>query len=159
MPLDHSSSIQNADGSLDQVDSPPNKTQDIIQHHRMVCRCNKPDQCVRIYRRCVVDKKVYHSLVYSRRNSTISFFVQYYQKQENSNFGKIRYFYISNNETFAVIDHYEVKNKFSEFFISTSYYELLRRFIDPFFYARYSHTSEVYCVSMSFIKTIVLFSK
>ena len=118
----------------------------------MVCSCNKSDQCVRIYRRCVIDKKAYRSLIYSRRNSTINFFVQYYQKEENSNFEKIRYFFTPNNETFAVIDHYEVKNKFSEFFISTSYYELLRKSIDSFFYVLYSHTSKVYCVPMSFIK-------
>lgn len=68
-------------------------THDLIQHHLTVCNCDKPDHCARIYRRCIADKKVYHSLIYTRRNATVSFFVQYHTKQGDSSFGKIRYFF------------------------------------------------------------------
>ena len=119
-------------------------THDIIEHHLVVCNCGKLDQCLRTCRRCIIDTKVYHSLIYTRRNSTISFFVQYYTNQDDSNFGKIRYFFTSNNDTFAVIDHRESKKKFSNFFISTSYCELLRKSLDSFFYVLYSESSVVH---------------
>lgn len=127
-------------------------THDIIKHHLTVCNCGKPDQCACIYRRCIIDKKVYHSLLYARRNSTISFFVQYYINQVGSSFGKIRYFFTANNNTFAVIDHHEIKKKFSNLFVSTSYYELLRKSIDSFFYVVYSESSTVHCVPITLIR-------
>ncbi|CAF3190019.1 unnamed protein product, partial [Rotaria socialis] len=98
---------KNIDGPLDQTDL-SSMTHDIIQHHLTVCNCGNFDQCLRIYRRCVIDKNVYHSLIYTRRNSTISFLVQYYTNQGDPSFGKIRYFFTSNNKTYAVIDHHEV---------------------------------------------------
>ncbi|CAF3601711.1 unnamed protein product [Rotaria socialis] len=76
---------KNIDGPLDQTDL-SSMTHDIIQHHLTV----------------------YHSLIYTRRNSTISFLVQYYTNQGDPSFGKIRYFFTSNNKTYAVIDHHEV---------------------------------------------------
>ncbi|CAF4578955.1 unnamed protein product, partial [Rotaria socialis] len=93
---------KNIDGPLDQTDL-SSMTHDIIQHHLTVCNCGNFDQCLRIYRRCVIDKNVYHSLIYTRRNSTISFLVQYYTNQGDPSFGKIRYFFTSNNKTYAII--------------------------------------------------------
>ncbi|CAF4978365.1 unnamed protein product, partial [Rotaria magnacalcarata] len=76
---------KNIDGPFDQTDL-SSMTHDITQHHLTVWNCGSFDQCLRIYRRCVIDKKVYHSLIYTRRNSTISFFVQYYTNQGDPSF-------------------------------------------------------------------------
>ena len=151
MPSRHTSIEKNTNEPLDQTDSLLSMTHDIIEHHLVVCNCGKLDQCVHTYRRCIIDTKVYHSLIYTRRNSTISFFVQYYTNQGDSNFGKIRYFFTSNNDTFAVIDHHEIKKKFSNF-ISTSYCELLRKSIDSFFYVLYFESSVVHCVPIALIR-------
>lgn len=150
--LNRSNSKESPDGPIDEVDLSSSMVQDIIQSHRMICNCDKLDQCVHIFRRCVIDRKMYHSLIYSRRNSTISYFVQYYEKQEDCKFGKIRYFFTSNDKTFAVIDHYKVKNNFSEFFISTPYYKLLRKSINTFFHVLSSHSSSVNCVPVALIR-------
>ncbi|CAF1295528.1 unnamed protein product [Rotaria sordida] len=148
----YSSSLQIIDGPLDKVNLTSSMIHDVTQCHLMTCSCDKPEQCIRVYRRCMIDKRIYHSLIYSRRNSTVSFFIQYNRNQDDSNFGKIRYFFTSNNETFAVIEHHEIKNKFSQFFNLTSYYDLLRKSIDSFFYVLYSKAFSLHYVPITSIR-------
>ncbi|CAF1466908.1 unnamed protein product [Rotaria magnacalcarata] len=43
-PLNRASSIENIDGPLDEVNETSDMLQDVTQHHRMICNCNKPEQ-------------------------------------------------------------------------------------------------------------------
>ncbi|CAF1205337.1 unnamed protein product [Adineta steineri] len=140
------------DGPFDQAELTLALFNDINQHHLMVCSCNKPYQCIQIFRRCMVDKKIYHSLIYSRRKSSVSYFVQYRQNQYDNCFGKIKFFFTINNENYAVIENHEVKTKFSQFFKSSSYYNLLAKTIDYFFFVLCTSVSSIQCVSLSSIE-------
>ncbi len=159
MSTNESFTSHSANGPFDQTELTSSLLLDISQHHLLVCGCDKPYQCVQVFRRCIIDKKVYHSLIYSRRNSTISYFVQYYENNE-INIGKIKLFFTSNNGEYALIEHHGIKTKFSDFFKSSSYYKLLCKSIDYFFFVLYSHTSLVHCVPISSIENYcVVFEK
>ncbi|CAF1278892.1 unnamed protein product [Rotaria sordida] len=145
-------SLCSVDGPFDQTELTPTLFLDIHQHHLIVCGCDKPYQCVQVFRRCMIDKKVYHSLIYFRRNSSISYFVQYRQNQNGINFGKIKFFFTSNHGRYAFIEHHEIKTKFSKFFKSSSYYDLLCKSIDYFFFVLHSSVSSTHCVPISSIE-------
>ena len=149
-----------ADGPFDQTDLTSTLFLDIHQHHLTICGCDRPYHCVQLFRRCIIDKRVYHSLIYSRRNSSISYFVQYRQSQSGIGFGKIKFFLTLNCEKYALIEHYEIKNKFSEFFRSSFYYHSLRKSIDFFFFVLYSSASSTHCVPISSIENYcIVFQK
>jgi hypothetical protein len=148
------------DGPFDQTELTSSLLNDINQHHLLVCGCNKPYQCVLVFCRCIIDRKTYHSLIYSRRNSTISYFVQYRQNGNDINFGKIKCFFTTNSGKYALIEHHGIKTKFSNFFESSSYYDLLRKSIDYFFFVLYFHVSAVHCIPISCIENYcIVFEK
>ncbi|CAF1134088.1 unnamed protein product [Adineta steineri] len=69
-------------GTIDPTQATASMLRDIHRHHLNMCGCDKPDECVRIFRRCLIDRKMYHSLIYFRRNLSVSYFVQYHNKQD-----------------------------------------------------------------------------
>ncbi len=158
--VNESSISHGVDGPFDQTELTAALFHDINQHHLIVCGCDKPYQCVVVFRRCVIAEKVYHSLIYSRRNSTVSYFVQYRKNQNDINFGKIKLFFTSNNQKYALIEHHGIKTKFSNFIKSSSYYGLLCKSIDYFFFVLYSDTSTIHCIPISSIENYcVVFEK
>lgn len=95
---------------------------------------------------------MFHSLIYTRRNSTTSFFVQYRYNGTDYNFGKIRLFFTLKEDTFALIEHHSVQKKFSDFFLCSKYHELLRKSIDVFFFVLMPQLSALRCVSINEIE-------
>ncbi|CAF4316853.1 unnamed protein product, partial [Rotaria socialis] len=54
--------------------------------HNALCSCDKIDQCISIYRRCRLKHMVYYSLLYRRRGSSVSYFVQYSKGHDDNLF-------------------------------------------------------------------------
>ncbi|CAF4344652.1 unnamed protein product [Rotaria socialis] len=61
--------------------------------HNALCSCDKIDQCISIYRRCRLKHMVYHSLLYRRRGSSVSYFAQYSKGHDDNLFDKIDLFF------------------------------------------------------------------
>lgn len=152
MAPDESSSFTDTDGPLNRTMSQPRSADQCFRYHASYCGCTEPDHCVSIYERCVIRKKMYHSLIYVRRNSTISYFVQYRCGGTNFNFGKIQFFFTSKQETFALIEDQVMEKHFSDFFSSSPYYHILRKPIDSFYFVLSSKSSALRCIPVSSIE-------
>jgi hypothetical protein len=148
----HSLANQTIDGPLDLSDDSSCINNDVYQYHLIICGCDKLHQCVLVYRRCIIDQQLFHSLIYSRRNSTVSYFVQYRGAQNQTLFGKIRFFFALKNQTFAFIEHHSVKKQFSDFFSSASYHDLLCKSVDYFFYVLHPQFLSTQCVPITEIE-------
>lgn len=86
--------------------------------------------CVKFYCRFENKKNiVYHSLAYKRRQSSVSYFIKY----ENS-FGSILVFITCNGKEYAIVNHHALMNPFSDYFISSSYHNILSKPVDSFFF-------------------------
>lgn len=72
---------------------------------------------------------VYHSLQYKKRQSSISYFIKY-----GSLFGEIVIFVHCSGKQYAIVRRYSIKSKFSDYFISSTYYGILFKPIDYFFF-------------------------
>ncbi|CAF2085091.1 unnamed protein product [Rotaria magnacalcarata] len=81
---------------------------------------------------------IYHSLIYKKRQLSVSYFVKY-----GSLFGTIMTFIACNGKQYALIKRYEVKNLFSNCFVSSKYYSLLLISIDEFFFVLEKTSSQV----------------
>jgi hypothetical protein len=98
--------------------------------HTKICNCHDFNKCMKFYRRFKNKKQiVYHSLAYTRRQSSISFFIKY-----GTLFGSIITFMSCNDKQYAIIKRYSTKKRFSDYFSSSVYYKLLSKSIDVFFF-------------------------
>jgi hypothetical protein len=140
------------DGPLDREMSNPSAFDDVNQHNISFCGCDEPGQCMAIFRRCVIDGKMFHSLIYTRRGSTISYFVRYRHHLNDNLFGKIRFFFSMNQETFALIENHPLQAKFSEFVSHSTYYQLLSKSIDSFYFVLSNESSSMHCVPVNCIE-------
>ena len=101
---------------------------DVNQFHSSSCGCEEPDQCMVVFHRCIIDGRMFHSFLYIRRDSSVSYFVQYRHRLNNNNFGKIRLFFSSTRVTFALIEQHPKKAKFSELFSSLPVIDQVNQF-------------------------------
>ncbi|CAF4222450.1 unnamed protein product [Rotaria magnacalcarata] len=108
--------------------------------HNALCSCDKIDQCISIYRRCRLKHMVYHSLLYRRRGSSVSYFVQYSKGHDDNLFGKIDLFFKCNNKNFALIHNHRLKRLFTDYFLSSNYHDILLKALNVYFYVLH-HTS------------------
>ena len=98
--------------------------------HEKCCGCWDTKNCIQFYRRFRNQRQiVYHSLAYTKRQSSMSYFVKY-----GSFFGAIIVFIHCNGKQYAIINRYSIKKKFSDYLISSNYYNVLLKSIDSFFF-------------------------
>ncbi|CAF2855212.1 unnamed protein product [Rotaria sp. Silwood2] len=123
-------SIFGSEGVFDETTLPVELIQVISSVHTSLCHCHDLNQCIKFYRRFRNKKQiVYHSLAYTKRQSSVSYFVKY-----NSLFGIIITFMSCDDKQYAIIKRHAVKKKFSDYFVSSPYHSLLSKPIDTFFF-------------------------
>ena len=134
--LEDSASSVNSDGPMDNE-----RTFDFSSHpsvvdiHKQLCDCPSIDQCVRGFQRCQTNRKCFHSLSYTRRRKSVSFFVRYSGKDSASFFfGKIIIFFTCKTSTFALVQVYPLEKSFSDLFRASQSYFLMRNSLDRLFY-------------------------
>ncbi|CAF3121443.1 unnamed protein product [Rotaria sp. Silwood2] len=107
---------------------------ELFDYHQQMCNCNNYNMCIKTYRRCRVLKQIFHSLQYIKRKNTISYFVQYLFRSNQTEFGTIKIFFQHHGQTFALIQHFQVINAFSDYLKESRYYDLLKQSIDNFYF-------------------------
>ena len=112
----------------------------INQRHGSMCGCDESSACVQFYRRYRTKHMVYHSLLYSKRGSSISFFVHYSEDGEPDLFGSVELYFTCANKSYALINQYGVKNLFTDYFASSKYHVQLLKATDAYFHVL-DHTS------------------
>jgi hypothetical protein len=126
---------------------------EIERQHSAVCSCSNRSECISILRRCRWEQKIYHSLLYTKCKKSVSYFVQYGGGCELK-FGRIAIFFLCNSQMFALIHRHQQSALFSEKFLSTKYYSLIKEPIDRYFFVlRRESPSLVECIPISSIKT------
>jgi hypothetical protein len=86
---------------------------------------------------------VYHSLIYPRRGSTLSYFVQYSKDCEENLFGIVELFFTCNNKSYALIHNHSVKHLFTDVLLSSKYHFVLLKVLDMYFYVL--HRTSTFC--------------
>jgi hypothetical protein len=72
-------------------------------------------------------------LQYFKRKTTIIYFVQYVFRFDQTEFGTIKVFFKRHDQTFALIQYFQVINAFSDYLKESRYYDLLKQPIDKFY--------------------------
>lgn len=106
------------------------------QIHSSLCVCNNLNSCCLIYRRFIIKNEMFHSLIYNRRKNSVSYFVQYSLANDviEYRFGIIELFFACNSVNYAVIKYHPIKELYSNYFGSSSYYHLLKKPIDSMYF-------------------------
>ncbi|CAF3327366.1 unnamed protein product [Rotaria socialis] len=107
---------------------------ELSNYHQKSCDRNNYCQCIKTFRRCLIFKKMYHSLQYVKRKNTTSYFVKYLFRPGNFEFGSIKVFFQHQQQTYALIQHFQVINAFSDYLKDSRYYGLLKQAIDNFYF-------------------------
>lgn len=128
---------------------------DIEFEHSLLCNSKCGTDCLKIFRRCQIGRKIYHSLLYQRCKKSVSYFITYGSVDEEK-FGRIALFFSCRNEQnlFALIHRHHRHSMFSNEFISSKYHPLLKDPIDKYFSRlRQESYPPLECVSINSIKT------
>jgi hypothetical protein len=113
-----------------------------FSHHRSVvlvhdqsCTCQSVNSCVNGFQRYRISRKCFHSLAYSRRQKSVSYFVRC-QKENCVEFlfGKIVIFFTHGGSTFALLQVHPVQSYCSDFFQASESYFLLKKPLDRLFF-------------------------
>ncbi|CAF4285369.1 unnamed protein product [Didymodactylos carnosus] len=56
---------------------------DLDRYHQQICAYNTINKCVVVYRRCIIRDHMYDSLLYNKRRTSVSYFVQYCVNNDN----------------------------------------------------------------------------
>ena len=104
--------------------------------HDFICTCDNLNSCFKIYRRFMINNKMFHSIIYTKKRDSVSYFVQYLLNDDidERRFGVIDLFFTYNGNGYALIKYYRVKELFSNAFKNSYYYYLLTRPIDRSYY-------------------------
>jgi hypothetical protein len=122
----------------------------------MLCDCRQYSLCVAIYRRCKIKRRVYHSLLYVKRQSTISYFVEYVDDKQKKCYGSVKLFFTCRGRAFALINHHPSHRMFSDFFSSSRYHPVLSKCIDVYFHFLTTGSSFLDCISIDGIVNICI---
>ena len=134
--------------------------EDLQVHHRMMCTCDRVNTCICVHRRCIIKSTTYHSLAYLKRQTTVSYFVQYTDTKQNVLFGSVKFFFTSKGRTFALINHHPSYSLFSNFFSSSQYHSILSKYIDVYFHVLTLDSPFLDCVSIDGISNMcIIFEK
>ena len=125
----------------------------ISAQHASVCTCSNIFGCITVFRRCRVRQKIYHSLLYTRCTKSKSYFVNY-GNGTDSKYGRIALFFSCKDQMFALIHHHQLHSRFSDEFVSSKYYCLIREPIDRFFSVLQRESStRLECIPIDSINT------
>ncbi|CAF1619525.1 unnamed protein product [Rotaria magnacalcarata] len=135
---------------IDLVNDAVDKYHDI---HAQLCDCEQLHKCFNIYRRFIIKDRMFHSLMYNKRGKSVSYFIQYSIDQRHYYFGTIEYFFflLSKEKSYAVVNLYPVKEKYSDYFRLSKYYHLLKKPLDSFFFVLENHPCKKTIVLTGFI--------
>lgn len=124
------------DGPSDPSPTAASDYDSIKSGHIVLCDCDQINSCCNVYRRFVINGGVFHSLIYEKRKRSISYFVQYLFDHESKDygFGAIELFFTCNARSYAVIRCHRVKHLYSDNFKDSSYYFLLKKPLDSFYF-------------------------
>lgn len=136
-----STNKKTADGPFDvsnfsEIDS------DVLRRvHLDMCGCVDVENCCIVYRRLRLKEVTFHSLIYQRRQSSISYFVQYSRtsNKQHTRFGIIEYFVVISGRSYAYIRQHKIKRLYSDTFLQSSYYFLLRNTLDALYFCLEKH--------------------
>ena len=97
---------------IEKIDSINNSDQ-YHNLHAELCGCEQLRKCFSIYRRFVIKRQIFHSLLHKKCGKSISYFVQYLLAQCYCHFGTIECFSSlqSKGKSYALINMYRVKQK------------------------------------------------
>lgn len=115
----------------------------IVTVHKRICGCNDWSRCVRLYRRCKLRRKIFHSLVYTKRGSTLSYFVQYADEQHKNFFGVVLVFFTCLGFSYAVIERHADQGFFSDRFCSSPYHSILEKTLNVYFHSLNPQPSDI----------------
>jgi hypothetical protein len=129
--------ITTVDGPQDQTNQHADQYEDADLFHSLLCgSCDRLNACFTIYRRFIIHQQMFHSLMYNKRQQSVSYFVQYLFNIDNKDrrFGIINYFFTHKNQGYAVIRQYPIKCLYSTCFKKSKYYRLLKTPLDSLFF-------------------------
>lgn len=106
----------------------------VILHHQNTCHCGNIDNCIALYRRCIINQRIYHSIKYLQRKRSVNHFIEFRQRPNQISFGMILLFYTQQQQQLALIQHYERKCNYSDYFRHSEYYNLIKKPIDLYFF-------------------------
>ena len=124
------------DGPHDLCQSPASKHIWMSNIHADLCECGRLDSCCTIYRRFIIHGAMFHSLIYQKRQNSISYFVQYLFGGQacDRRFGKIELFFTCAYGSYAVIRRHHIARLYSDWFKSASYYFLVLKPLDTLYF-------------------------
>jgi hypothetical protein len=125
----------------------------VTYFHHTQCNCDLIDRCCTVYHRFVIRDEMFHSLLYKKRQKSISYFVQYSMSNDPKNglFGIIELFFTYKDLGYAIIRNHRVKDRYSNTFINTSYYHSLKTAIDRLYFLLEKDHRTVHIVRTDFI--------
>lgn len=127
---------------------------DVRTFHSQLCNCLDIGNCVMIYRRFCIQQKMFHSLIYYKRQNSVSYFVQYNRSSghEKNYFGSIKLFFTCNSKAFAVVSNHPMKVLYSDHFRTSKYFGCLRNVLDNFYFVLEKNPIETHLVDINCIK-------
>ena len=131
-----SSSIQMIDRLFDQyLNSDLFSNYSILSAHSNICGCSTANDSLKLFRRCVIRRHVYHSMHCTKRQKSVSFFIRYRDSDNpvEYRFGKIIIFFKYLTSSYAFIERYPVIQKFSEL-LPSPHYRLLHKPVNELFF-------------------------
>ncbi|CAF1544378.1 unnamed protein product [Rotaria magnacalcarata] len=106
----------------------------LIKYHAKKCSCNAVQNCTKYYRRCMLRRRIYHSMKYLKKKKTISYFIQFGSAASEFNFGKILFFFSLQGQALALIQHFVYYQRYSTYFKSSCYYDIIKKPIDLYYF-------------------------
>ena len=74
-------------------------------------------------------------MIYTLRRKSNSYFISYFKQKEDDRkyFGKVVFYFVCANATYALVQKHQHKQNFSDLFKSTSYFSLLEKSLNSCF--------------------------
>lgn len=139
------------DGVFDQTTRSSTDFPSIIEFHSRICRCGRIGRCCILFRRCIINQQIFHSLLFVRRQTSVSYFVTYSGMDDvpSIRFGVIECYFICCSKSYAVIKHHRTRHKASDFVKFSCYYELLKKPLDRLYYVLENVSDQIDIIEVS----------
>ena len=157
------------DGPNDPSNDSADQYEGAIDFHSRLCDdCSELNDCLTIYRRFIIHRQTFHSLIYYKRRQSVSYFVEYMfdQNIKDRRFGVIKYFFTHKEQGYAAIEHHPTKCLYSDYFRRSKYYGLLKEPLDFLFFVlerkcdntNLVHTSWIvkHCIVIEMDKSLIV---
>lgn len=148
--------VQISDGPMDRSNQNPSEHGGANELHFDLCGiCDNINNCFTIYRRFIIRQQIYHSLIYNKRQTSKSYFVQYLFNNDinEQRFGIINYFFTYLTQAFAVVQYYPRRSLYSDCFKQSIYFSLLKNPLDSLFFVLEKHHLQTDIVNVDWISS------